>query len=143
MFLVCTNGDSDFAVEYIVETAEAAEKEVIGLFSAFGVKDDELVKIQYEGDTLYAVRRKPVVIPDQYEYVDNDGNPINADGSDIAEAVVIEEHPYEYDSLIWIVREVEKFGKHIDLTSSQHYLFTSGINIPFEHDANPTVVEVK
>lgn len=142
MFLVCTNGDVDFAVEYIVATFEDAEKEVIGLFSAFREGSDELVKIQYEGDTLYAVRRKPVVIPDQYEYVDNDGNPINADGSDITEEVVVEEDPYEYDSILWIVRKVEKFGKHIDLTSSQHYLITSGSNIPFEHDANLTVIEV-
>lgn len=143
MFLVCTNGDVDFAVEYIVETAEDAEKEVIGLFSANSDKGDELVKIQYEGDTLYAVRRKPVVVPDEYEYVDNDGNPINADGSDITEEVVVEENPYEYDSLVWIVREVKQFANRVNLTSSQHYLITSGSNPPFEHDENPTVVQIE
>jgi hypothetical protein len=142
MFIVCANHDDDFVVDSCWKQHEEAEARITELFRAVSDTGNELVKIGYQGDSLYATRFKPEPFVDEYEYVDNDGNPINADGSEKVEgAPVVEEQPYVYEDSIWIIRFIQS-GKPIELSASEHYLFATGLNHPFEADENLIVVAV-
>lgn len=140
MFLVCANHEDDFEVLGVNLFSSDAESVVLSKVEDIAEPGDELVKIVYQGDMLYTTRYKPVVVPDQYEYVDNDGNPINADGSDIVEGAPVEEIPYEYYSTVWIIKPIS-LGQPIELSASEHYSLSSGTDSPFRTHESLTLLK--
>lgn len=95
--------------------------------------EDTLLRIEHEGSVLYAVRSKIVKEADNFEYVDNEDNPINADGSDYVESdTQIVEDIYDIGAdYLWILRSAAE-GQPLNLSFSDYYLITTGPHNVFE-----------
>lgn len=138
--IVLEVSSDDMTLIGITDKEEVAVEIIKDQAATYTISGDELVKIQHEGNAVFTIRRRPVVVPDEYEYVDNDGNPINSDGSDIVEGepALVEELPYEYDTTVWIIRSAEE-DKAIGISSSEYYLLSEGPHSPFEDNENIVV----
>jgi hypothetical protein len=142
MLLVFEISSDDNTFVGFTKDEAVAEAMIVEKFKELALVEDELVKIEYEGRPVYTIRRKPAVVADEFEYVDNEGNPINADGSDIIESddIVMDDVAYEYDGdVLWTIREGEE-DKPVGLSSSDYYLLSQGPNNPFERDENLAII---
>ena len=129
--------DSDTSVTGLTNNPEVAEKIILDAWREVRFGEEELVKIVYEGIPLYTSRTKAEPEVDEFEYVDNDGNPINADGSEKSDTEIIIETPmYDYSSeYLWMIKDVDE-DRVVNVSSDN--LFLGDVHSLFE--ANESVV---
>jgi hypothetical protein len=120
-----------------------AEAMIVERFKEVGSEGSELIRIEYNDQPVYSIRSKFAEPEDDgFEYVDNEGNTINADGSDFIESddLVIEEDKYEYSAdFLWVIRDGQE-GNPVNIASSEYYLVNTGPTNPFEENEDLVVI---
>lgn len=133
MKLILQVTDSDTSVIGLTNDPEIVEQIITDAWSQVRFGEEELVKIMHEDTPMYTARSKTLAQEDGFEYVDNDGNPINADGSEFDSEVVVETPMYEYaGEYMWIVKDAA--ADRLINASSGDYIFD--LSLLFENNEN-------
>lgn len=112
----------DTAVIGLTRDSEVAERIISDAFKDVRFGEEELVKIEYEGVVLYTSRSKALADEDEFEYIDNDGTPIEADGSPKGEKTVGEVPEFEYTGeYFWLVKNAEE-DQTISVSASDYFM---------------------
>jgi hypothetical protein len=123
------------------DQAAQASMLVLKKFKEISLPGDELVGLHTDKGGLLTLRKKEIIEPDPFEYVDNDGNDINADGSlkspDDALAEPEERYVYDFDYL-WAIVPVN-MGEEMNFTLDQP-LLTSGSDSTNVFESSPESV---
>jgi hypothetical protein len=139
-----TSAEGDTFIGFTKDEA-LAEAMVLEKFQEVALEGDELVRIEQGGTPIFTIRKpEPAPEPDDFEYVDNEGNPITSEGLDILDSDEITsdstEPSYIYDGdFIWGIWDGEE-GKSVRFPGTELYLLTQGPTNPFEEDENLVVV---
>lgn len=124
-----------------------AETLIIDRFYAAASEGDELVMTVIDGVKTYTIRSMTSIPEDEddFEYVDNDDNDINADGSEITESDdLIDDIPeYEFsEEFLWAIHTGES-DKDISVSQQSMFLIDIGLGSPFERDENLATIATK
>ena len=150
MKVVLEVSDFDTVLLGLTSDMDIAEKLIVDKFKEQAIDNDELVSVEYKGKLLYTIRNKTEVYQpdsDGFEYEDNEGNPINADGSpkvsdDLDDDIeIVDDTPeYEYEGeFIWIVSDVEP-DQPLNLVASEYIDLFKFTTDPFQADENLVLV---
>lgn len=121
-----------------------AEYMVIEKFKEISSTGDRLIRIENKGERLYAIQKQTELpFEDEFEYVDNDGNPINSDGTELLESEATVEKGPEYELMedfVWFIKKgVEDVP--VSISSSEHYFSIVGSpTSPFTLTENVTII---
>ena len=130
------------------EDETLAETLIIDRFYAAASEGDELVMTIIDGVKTYTIRtlvNVPGEDEDELEYVDNDGNPITADGQDIVESddLVDDVPEYEFnEEFLWAIHTGEP-DKDLNVSQQSMFLIDIGHGSPFERDENLAIIAAK
>lgn len=121
-----------------------AEYMVIEKFKEISSTGYRLIRIENKGERLYAIQKQTELpFEDEFEYVDNDGNPINSDGTELLESEATVEKGPEYELMedfVWFIKKgVEDVP--VSISSSEHYFSIVGSpTSPFTLTENVTII---
>lgn len=124
-----------------------AETLIIDRFYAAADEGDELVMTVIDGVKTYTIRTLTNLPDDEdeLEYVDNDGNLITEDGSDIIDSddIVDDEPEYEFnEEFLWAIHVGEP-DKDINVSQQSMFLIDIGFGSPFARDENLAIIAAK
>lgn len=129
------------------EDETLAETLIVDRFTKVAQDSDELVMVVIDGVKTYTIRSliNQGPVEDDFEYVDNEGNEINQDGSDISESdlVMDDEIEYEYsEEFLWAIHTGEP-DRDINISQQSMFLLDIGLGSPFERDDSLATISTK